>query len=98
MPIDAQVDRLRRQLAEAAEGKRFLLQGGDCAELFEYCSAEPIESKLRILLQMSVVLTFGARTPIVRIGRMAGQYGKPRSKPTEVGGVFGGRVVFARVL
>ncbi|KAI9216461.1 phospho-2-dehydro-3-deoxyheptonate aldolase, class II [Blastocladiella britannica] len=80
----AEVDRLRSQLREAAEGKRFLLQGGDCAEIFDYCSADPIENKLRVLLQMSLVLTWGARTPVVRVARMAGQYAKPRSKPTEV--------------
>jgi 3-deoxy-7-phosphoheptulonate synthase len=79
-----EVDRLRRQLAEVAEGKRFLLQGGDCAERFLDCASEPIEKKLRILLQMSLVLTWGARTPTLRIARMAGQFAKPRSKDTEV--------------
>lgn len=67
-----------------ALGNSFLLQGGDCAELFDYCSASPIEAKLKVLLQMSLVLTYGARTPVVRIARMAGQYAKPRSKPTEM--------------
>ncbi|KAL7753459.1 hypothetical protein RI367_001234 [Sorochytrium milnesiophthora] len=80
----AEVDSLRLQLREVAEGKRFLLQGGDCAELFDYCSSEPIENKLKVLLQMSLVLTWGARTSVVRIARMAGQYAKPRSKPTEM--------------
>eukprot|EP01137_Pigoraptor_chileana_P007752 Opistho-2@53742 len=79
-----EIDDLRSQLAEVAEGKRFLLQGGDCAELFSYCSKKPIENKLKILLQMSLVLTWGARTPIVRVARMAGQYGKPRTKDTEM--------------
>ncbi|KAI9142640.1 phospho-2-dehydro-3-deoxyheptonate aldolase, class II [Paraphysoderma sedebokerense] len=79
-----EIDNLRQQLADVAVGKKFLLQGGDCAELFEYCSKEPIESKLKVLLQMSLVLTWGARTSVVRIARMAGQYAKPRSKPTEV--------------
>ncbi|KAI9155832.1 hypothetical protein H9P43_008942 [Blastocladiella emersonii ATCC 22665] len=79
-----EIDKLRTQLREVAEGKRFLLQGGDCAEIFDYCSADPIENKLRVLLQMSLVLTWGGRMPVVRIARMAGQYAKPRSKPTEV--------------
>lgn len=79
----SEVDALRSQLAEVAEGKRFLLQGGDCAERFVDCAAEPIEAKLRILLQMSLVLTWGARIPTLRIARMAGQFSKPRSKDTE---------------
>ena len=79
-----EVDRLRAGLAEVAEGKRFLLQGGDCAERFLDCAAEPIEKKLRILLQMSLVLTWGARIPTLRIARMAGQFAKPRSKDTEI--------------
>ncbi|KAG5458232.1 MAG: class-II DAHP synthetase family-domain-containing protein [Olpidium bornovanus] len=78
------VEKLREQLARVARGQAFLLQGGDCAELFDYCSQKPIEDKLKVLLQMSVVLTWGARTPVVRIARMAGQYAKPRSKPTEL--------------
>lgn len=78
-----EVDRLRAQLAEAAEGHRFLLQGGDCAERFQDCAAAPIENKLKILLQMSVVLTWGARTPVVRVARLAGQFAKPRSSDTE---------------
>ncbi|MEO0601976.1 MAG: 3-deoxy-7-phosphoheptulonate synthase class II, partial [Myxococcota bacterium] len=64
-------------------GERFLLQGGDCAESFADCTAHAIETKLKILLKMSLVLTWGGRVPIVRIGRMAGQYAKPRSRPTE---------------
>ena len=79
----SEVDNLKKYLAEVAENKRFLLQGGDCAELFEYCSQEPIENKLKVLLQMSLILVWGARIPIVRIARMAGQYAKPRSSPTE---------------
>jgi 3-deoxy-7-phosphoheptulonate synthase len=78
------VDDVRKQLAEVAEGKRFLLQGGDCAERFVDCNSGLIENKLRILLQMSLVLTWGARMPTLRIGRMAGQYSKPRSSDTEV--------------
>lgn len=78
-----EIDKLRKYLKEVAENKRFLLQGGDCAELFEYCAQEPIENKLKVLLQMSLILVWGARTPIVRIARMAGQYAKPRSSPME---------------
>ncbi|CEP19444.1 hypothetical protein [Parasitella parasitica] len=80
----AEVDNLRKQLKDAALGKSFLLQGGDCAELFDYCSQDPIEAKIKVLLQMSLVLIWGARIPVVRIARMAGQYAKPRSKPTEM--------------
>ena len=78
-----EIDKLRTYLAEVALNKRFLLQGGDCAELFEYCSQEPIENKLKVLLQMSLILVWSTKTPIVRIARMAGQYAKPRSSPTE---------------
>jgi len=78
-----EVERLRSQLAEAAEGKRFLLQGGACAERFDQCSAEIITNKLKILLQMSLVLTFGLKRRIIRVGRFAGQYAKPRSSDTE---------------
>jgi len=67
-----------------ALGKRFLLQGGDCAELFDYCNDNKIDSKIKLLLQMSLVLIYGAHLPVVRIARMAGQYAKPRSSPTEV--------------
>lgn len=80
----SEVDALRRGLAEVAAGKRFLLQGGDCAERFMDCADEPIEKKLKILLQMSLVLTWGARIPTLRIARMAGQFSKPRTKETEV--------------
>jgi len=79
-----EVDRLRESLRQCARGERFLLQGGDCAELFEYCSSNKIENKLKVLLQMSLVLVWGGRLPVVRIARMAGQYAKPRSNPTEV--------------
>jgi 3-deoxy-7-phosphoheptulonate synthase len=78
-----EVEQLKGQLAQAAEGKRFLLQGGDCAERFVDCNPESITSKLKILLQMSLVLCYGARQPIIRIGRTAGQYAKPRSKDLE---------------
>ena len=78
-----EVERLKSQLAQAAAGERFLLQGGDCAETFEDCSSQPIASKLKILLQMSMVLVYGSRRPVIRVGRFAGQYAKPRSQDTE---------------
>ena len=78
-----EVETLKDQLAEAAEGKRFILQGGDCAESFADCRAEPIAAKLKILLQMSFVMTYGGHRKITRIGRFAGQYAKPRSSDTE---------------
>lgn len=78
-----EVERLRTQLAEAAYGRRFLLQGGDCAERFDECRADILTSRLKILLQMSVVLIYGLKTPVVRVGRLAGQYAKPRSAPLE---------------
>ncbi|HEX9082971.1 MAG TPA: 3-deoxy-7-phosphoheptulonate synthase class II [Holophagaceae bacterium] len=81
--VPEEVDRLRGLLAEAAAGRRFLLQGGDCAEQFKDCTPEAIEGKLRVLLQMSVALTHGGRKPVVRVGRIAGQFAKPRSRPTE---------------
>ncbi|MBP9182100.1 MAG: 3-deoxy-7-phosphoheptulonate synthase class II [Fuscovulum sp.] len=80
--------RLKKQLALAAEGKAFLLQGGDCAESFEEFSADNIRDTFRVMLQMAVVLTYGAKVPVIKVGRMAGQFAKPRSAPTEViGGV-----------
>ena len=79
-----EVERLRTLLAEAAQGRRFLLQGGDCAERFRDCEAGPIADKLRILLRMSMVLTHAGRCPVVRVLRLAGQYAKPRSGTTEV--------------
>ncbi|MGD9252809.1 MAG: 3-deoxy-7-phosphoheptulonate synthase class II [Holophagae bacterium] len=79
-----EVERLRTQLAEAAQGKRFLLQGGACAERFDQCSADIITNKLKILLQMSLVLTYGLKRMIIRVGRFAGQYAKPRSDDLEV--------------
>jgi len=74
---------LKRQLAEAQEGKRFLLQGGDCAESFADCESGLISNRLKVLLQMSVVLVHGLRLPVVRVGRFAGQYAKPRSADME---------------
>jgi 3-deoxy-7-phosphoheptulonate synthase len=78
-----EVERLRVALAEAASGQRFVLQGGDCAETFASCTEDALRSKLEVLLQMSLVLTYATRRPIVRIGRIAGQYAKPRSSATE---------------
>lgn len=78
-----EVDRLREQMARVADGNAFLLQCGDCAELFSYCNPKQIEAKLKLTLLMSLILVHGVRLPVVRIGRMAGQYAKPRSKPTE---------------
>src|SRR5271165_5905119 len=78
--------RLKAQLALASEGKAFILQGGDCAESFADFNANIIRDTFRVLLQMAVVLTFGATVPVVKIGRMAGQYAKPRSSDTETAG------------
>ncbi|NLX54929.1 MAG: 3-deoxy-7-phosphoheptulonate synthase class II [Planctomycetaceae bacterium] len=78
-----EVERLKTQLAEAARGERFLLQGGDCAETFEECRSSVIANKLKILLKMSMVLIYGSHKSIVRVGRVAGQYAKPRSMETE---------------
>jgi len=76
--------RLRAQLADVAAGKAFLLQGGDCAESFSEFRADNIRDTFRVMLQMAVVLTYGAKVPVVKVGRMAGQFAKPRSAPTEV--------------
>lgn len=78
-----EVETLKAHLAEAARGERFLLQGGDCAEQFNTCTPEAITNKLKILLQMSLVLVHGTRKRVIRVGRFAGQYAKPRSSPTE---------------
>ena len=78
-----EISRLKKSLRDVALGKAFLLQGGDCAELFDYCEENAIESKIKLLLQMSLVLIWGSNKPVVRIARMAGQYAKPRSSPTE---------------
>ena len=74
---------LKQQIADAQEGRRFLLQGGDCAENFSDCSSDVISNRLKVLLQMSLVLVHGLRLPVVRVGRFAGQYAKPRSTDTE---------------
>jgi 3-deoxy-7-phosphoheptulonate synthase len=87
-----EVQRLRQMLADAEQGKRFVLQGGDCAESFAECNAASITNKLKILLQMSMVLVHGLKMPVVRIGRFAGQYAKPRSSATETRVVQGAGV------
>jgi len=77
---------LKQQLAEAQDGKRFLLQGGDCAENFADCTSDIISNRLKVLLQMSLVLVHGLQLPVVRVGRFAGQYAKPRSADLETRG------------
>ena len=80
--------RLTRALGEVAAGRAFLLQAGDCAESFDDFSADSIRDKLKVILQMAVVLTYGSGVPVVKVGRIAGQFAKPRSSATElVGGV-----------
>ena len=74
---------LREQIAQAQAGKRFFLQGGDCAESFAECSSDVITNRLKVLLQMSLVLTHGLQKPVIRVGRFAGQYAKPRSSDVE---------------
>ena len=75
--------RLKSELAAAARGEAFVLQGGDCAESFAQFSADNIRDTFKVMLQMAMVLTYGAKVPVVKIGRMAGQFAKPRSAPTE---------------
>lgn len=78
-----EIEDLRTKLAEVSEGKRFLLHGGDCSESFEDCNSQIIANKLKILLQMSLVLVVGSKKPVIRVGRIAGQYAKPRSSDLE---------------
>ena len=90
--------RLKRALAEVAAGRAFVLQAGDCAESFDDFSADSIRDKLKIILQMAVVLTYGSGVPVLKIGRIAGQFAKPRSHPTERVGdlqlpVFRGHII-----
>ncbi|MEO0670001.1 MAG: 3-deoxy-7-phosphoheptulonate synthase class II [Pseudomonadota bacterium] len=75
--------RLKALLADAARGEAFLLQGGDCAEAFDQFSADSIRDTFKVMLQMAMVLTYGAKVPVIKLGRMAGQFAKPRSAPTE---------------
>lgn len=81
--VPAEVDRLRGQLGAVARGEAFLLQGGDCAETFADNTEPHLRGNIRTLLQMAAVLTYGASTPVVKIGRIAGQYAKPRSSPVD---------------
>lgn len=81
-----EVDNLRDRLARAASGQAFLLQGGDCAETFAGATAEQIRNRIKTVLQMAVVLTYGASMPVVKMGRMAGQFAKPRSSDSETRG------------
>ncbi len=74
---------LKDHLAAASRGEAFLLQGGDCAEAFDQFSADMIRDTFKVMLQMAMVLTFGAKVPVIKVGRMAGQFAKPRSAPTE---------------
>ena len=76
--------RLKSELGKASRGEAFLLQGGDCAESFAEFSADAIRDTFKVMLQMAMVLTYGAKVPVVKVGRMAGQFAKPRSAPTEV--------------
>ncbi|MFA5582032.1 MAG: 3-deoxy-7-phosphoheptulonate synthase class II [Paracoccaceae bacterium] len=83
-----EVRTLKRALGRAAKGEAFLLQGGDCAESFAQFGADTIRDTFKVMLQMAMVLTYGAKVPVVKVGRMAGQFAKPRSAPTEtVGGI-----------
>ncbi|HKT71589.1 MAG TPA: 3-deoxy-7-phosphoheptulonate synthase class II [Steroidobacteraceae bacterium] len=84
--VSWEVEALKQRLAAAQRGEAFLLQGGDCAETFKDCESDQITKKLKILLQMSLVLLHGLKKPVIRVGRMAGQYAKPRSADTETRG------------
>ncbi len=78
-----EIEALKEQITAAQQGRAFVLQGGDCAETFDDCTSDSIVQKLKILLQMSVVIIAGLKRPVVRVGRMAGQYAKPRSEDRE---------------
>ena len=75
--------KLKKALGAASRGEAFLLQGGDCAESFDQFSADAIRDTFKVMLQMAMVLTYGAKVPVIKVGRMAGQFAKPRSAPTE---------------
>ena len=81
--VSWEIEALRAKLAQAQRGEQFLLQGGDCAESFEDCESDKIAKRLKILLQMSLVMLQGLKKPVIRVGRFAGQYAKPRSTDTE---------------
>ena len=85
--MPAEVQTLAAQLADVAEGRAFLLQGGDCAETFADNTEPHIKGNIRTLLQMAVVLTYGASMPVVKVARIAGQYAKPRSSDTDALGL-----------
>ena len=85
--VASEVDQLRERLAAVARGEAFLLQGGDCAETFQTSSQADVAGKVRVLLQMAVVLTYGASMPVVKLGRIAGQYAKPRSSDLDASGL-----------
>ena len=85
--LPPEVDRLQARLADVANGEAFLLQGGDCAETFVDNTEPHIRATIRTLLQMAVVLTYGASLPVVKVGRIAGQYAKPRSSPVDASGL-----------
>lgn len=96
--VPAEIRRLQASLAEVARGDAFLLQAGDCAERFSSCVEQTVRNKYQIIQQMAVLLSYGSGLPVVKVGRIAGQFGKPRSKPTEVVGgevlpVFRGDIV-----
>ena len=76
--------RLKQRLGDVAMGKAFLMQGGDCAESFKEFHPDNIRDMFRVMMQMAVVLTYGAGQPVVKVGRIAGQFGKPRSSPVEI--------------
>lgn len=78
-----EVRTLHEQLARACSGQGFLLMGGDCAEAFEEFNVDHVRDSFRVLLQMALVLTFGSAMPVIKVGRMAGQFAKPRSEPDE---------------
>ncbi|HEY0641600.1 MAG TPA: 3-deoxy-7-phosphoheptulonate synthase class II [Pseudonocardiaceae bacterium] len=85
--VPEEVDRLRARLSDVARGRAFMLQGGDCAETFVDNTEPHLKANIRTLLQMAVVLTYGASMPVVKVGRIAGQYAKPRSSPTDALGL-----------
>ncbi|MHA3704520.1 class II 3-deoxy-7-phosphoheptulonate synthase [Jatrophihabitans sp. YIM 134969] len=86
--VASEVETLKARLASVARGEAFLLQGGDCAETFATSSQADIAGKVRVLLQMAVVLTYGASMPVIKVGRIAGQYAKPRSSDKDASGLF----------
>src|SRR3954465_12771524 len=85
--VPTEVDRLQARLGKVARGEAFLLQGGDCAETFDGNTEGHLRGTLRTLLQMAVVLTYGTAMPVVKVGRIAGQYAKPRSSATDATGL-----------